>query len=148
VLLVLIELSVSSFTSNFAESLKTSGEYGNPPSFTIFSIQLVLWLFIVIVSKTLIIGLLILFETPLNDFVSVIFDHFEGYRHFELLFVMILVPFILNILQFWVQDAFLKKRDPISKSEYSLIHQSTSDQDFLIDGDIPLSVIDRSRSYR
>jgi hypothetical protein len=33
---------------------------------------------------------------------------FEGRPNLELFFVMILVPFVMNSLQYWIQDNFLK----------------------------------------
>lgn len=56
---------------------------------------------------------------------GLLFDRFEGYRHYELLLVMIAVPFVMNIIQFWIQDTFLKKDMTV---EYSRLPQTTSEE--------------------
>ena len=61
-----------------------------------------------------------MFGSFLNTAIGVIFISFEGYRNFELIVVMIIVPFILNIIQFWITDTFLKHNTPLSGSSASV----------------------------
>ena len=42
---------------------------------------------------------------------------FDGHPNWELTFVMIIVPFILNSLQYWIQDNFLKGTDYINDAK-------------------------------
>lgn len=139
-LLVIAEKVARNFHSETAKALKNCGDYGDPPTCSTFSTQLALWIAIVIVSKVLVIGVLILLEIPLNDLVGTIFDHFEGFRRLELIFVMVVVPFVLNILQFWVQDTFLKKTE---EKNYMALYSSDSSNSLLHDNDNATSFLDR-----
>ena len=84
------------------------GEYGSPPSLLVWLFQLFLWLSIVICGKIIAFSSFFFFSTWLDKAMSVLFDIFEGYPKIELIVVMILIPFVLNIFMFWVQDTFLK----------------------------------------
>ena len=42
---------------------------------------------------------------------------FKGHPQFELLFVMIMVPFTFNVMQYWIQDNFLKVTDFIMNQQ-------------------------------
>lgn len=59
-------------------------------------------------------------------------------RHLELLLVMIAVPFVMNIVQFWIQDTFLKKDTTLEYSRLpSTDRLANNEQDFdrsLIEG--------------
>ena len=72
-------------------------------------------------------------------------------RHIELLLVMIAVPFVMNILQFWVQDTFLKKDTTLVYSRLpSGDRLINGEQDFdshLADGDVALSSLKVSSGY-
>jgi hypothetical protein len=129
VMLLTAERVAKKFESQIANALKNCGEYGNPPSCEIFTLQLTLWITIVIMSKVIVISLLVLMEVPLNNIVGVVFDRFEGFRRLELLFVMVVVPFVLNILQFWVQDTFLKKAE---ERNYTLLSSADSSDSLLL----------------
>ena len=42
-------------------------------------------------------------------------DVFKGHPNLELFFVMMVYPLVLNVLQYWVQDHFLKGTDFIEE---------------------------------
>ena len=42
---------------------------------------------------------------------------FKGHKKLELVFVMMIVPFLLNSFQYWIQDNFLKGTDYIQNSK-------------------------------
>ena len=128
-MLIFSENIASKYDSETADALKNCGEYGEPPKLGIFMKQLILWLSIVVVGKTIVFSVLFQVEGPVNFYIGLLFDHFEGRRHLELLVVMIIVPFIMNILQFWVQDAFLKKdiSQEYSNVNYSLLSPAHGD---------------------
>ncbi|KAJ1398068.1 vacuolar membrane protein-domain-containing protein [Ochromonadaceae sp. CCMP2298] len=86
------------------------GDYGQPPRLSVWGAQLSVWLAIVILSKIITLGLLYLVGTPANLLVSYVFSVFRDHPQLELLCVMIVIPTILNTLQFWVTDTYLKKR--------------------------------------
>ena len=89
--------------------------------------QIVVWLGIVTVTKLILFGaILIPAQTELvslgSDILSPVTRHNQ--ETMELIIVMVLVPLALNIVQYWVQDAFLKGRD-------TLVDQSTMDTNYL-----------------
>lgn len=47
----------------------------------------------------------------LNKISEVLLGWIEAYPTLELVFVIVVVPVIMNGFAFWVQDNFLKKRD-------------------------------------
>jgi antibiotic biosynthesis monooxygenase (ABM) superfamily enzyme len=100
-------------------TLMRFGDYGNPPQLSIWFPQLVVWMCIVIVAKLMTLYLLLQFIQPLNFIVSHIFSVFHDKPQVELVLVMIIIPTIMNTVQFWVTDTFLKKReeDELADSE-------------------------------
>lgn len=93
------------------------GFYGNPPSLLLWTPQLIVWLTIVILSKIIILLVLKHFISPLNTLVGFLFLIFTGQPDLELVFVMIVVPLILNTLIFWIVDTFLKRQDHSSVAQ-------------------------------
>ncbi|KAG9400240.1 hypothetical protein AC1031_011153 [Aphanomyces cochlioides] len=90
-------------------SLFDSGDYGNPPSYRIWGIQLIAWLSIIIFSKGIVTSVLIATATPLSRIGNALFSPLAGHPLSELVVVMIIIPSFLNVVQFWVQDSFLKR---------------------------------------
>lgn len=86
------------------------GDYGNPPQFTIFIIQLLVWLVFVITGKLLIIAFMYHFLLPINTLMSYLFWPLKEFPELELVLVMVLIPTVLNIFQFWITDAFIKRQ--------------------------------------
>jgi hypothetical protein len=84
------------------------GEYGSPPSFVVWLVQLLSWLFIVLAGKVIVFSLFFFMSHWLDEAISFVFDIFHGYPKVELVVVMIIIPFVLNIFMFWVQDTFLR----------------------------------------
>lgn len=87
------------------------GEYGSPPQLSIWFPQLLIWLSFVLIGKLTILFFLFQFIDVLNRIISVIFKIFHDNPQLELVIVMIIIPTILNILQFWVTDTFLKSNN-------------------------------------
>jgi hypothetical protein len=84
------------------------GEYGNPPQLNVWFKQLFVWLTIVVIAKVVTLYLLYQLIVPLNEILSDIFAVFHDKPELELVLVMIIIPTILNTLQFWVTDTYLK----------------------------------------
>jgi len=42
---------------------------------------------------------------------------FDGHPNIELIFVMMIIPFLLNSLQYWIQDSFLAGTEFIQKQK-------------------------------
>jgi hypothetical protein len=74
-------------------------------------LQLLVWCLVVSISKCVIFFCIVSpFQNPLDDFTKYITKRFEHHDRIELLMVMVVAPFILNIFQLWIQDIFLKRR--------------------------------------
>lgn len=58
-------------------------------------------------------GLLIFtLRKPLEKIGSAVFAPIQPYPRVELVFVMLLCPAVMNIVQFWIQDNFIKYESP------------------------------------
>ena len=74
-----------------------------------YCLQLVIWLLIItIVKLILFFAILVPFSNELEKMGTSILSPISNHEEIELIIVMIVVPFSLNILQFWLQDTFLK----------------------------------------
>jgi hypothetical protein len=105
-------------------SIQQTGEYGNPPAYRAWALQLTAWLAIIVVSKAIVLSVLIAGATPLGRFGSLLFAPLSGYPLAELLLVMVVCPTFLNIVQFWVQDSFLKRDVSILPPAYARFRHS------------------------
>ncbi|TMW62079.1 hypothetical protein Poli38472_009572 [Pythium oligandrum] len=100
-------------------NIQESGEYGNPPSYRSWALQLVAWLMIIVFSKAIVVSVLIASSTPLGAFGEVLFHPIKGYPLAELFLVMVMCPSFLNVVQFWIQDSFLKRDVSILPAQYA-----------------------------
>lgn len=89
-------------------SLKHSGVYAGVDGLLHWIHQSLAWLFILTVIKVIIYFFIILTADILAMVGSVIFAPLQGNIRFELIFVMIVFPGLLNVIYFWVADHFLK----------------------------------------
>ena len=80
------------------------GDYGNPPNLCIWFIQLTIWLIIIIVTKMIIAIFLVFASQVLNYGIQYLFFYVAQYPRIELILVMIVIPFIFNIMAFWITD--------------------------------------------
>lgn len=75
-----------------------------------WSMQLMIWVSIVAFTKWLLLVAIIYFNSYFALAGKQLLQPFSDNPKFELVFVMIIVPTVMNILQFWVQDNFLKQK--------------------------------------
>lgn len=86
-------------------------------NYRVWGIQLVVWLFIVTISKIAVFALEFIYS---EEFISVgiyCLSFFDGHPNLELVFVMFIVPFTLNSLQYWIVDSFLQGTDYIKSQK-------------------------------
>ena len=109
------------------------GEYGvdSTPSLFIWSYQLIVWLIIIIISKLIILTFLIYLSKPLDYILGTVFSSIQSYPNIELVLVMIVIPFILNILQFYIQDNYLKGKVNRYGHSHSQILQLDLDEELM-----------------
>jgi hypothetical protein len=84
------------------------GDYGNPPSYTLFFSQLMIWLTIVVVTKIITYTIQVEFGEPLSVMMDFLLRETKSDPKLELVIVMIIIPVIVNSIQFWLTDMFLK----------------------------------------
>lgn len=90
--------------------LKHSGVYTGPGGWVSWISQVVAWLFILSVVKIIIYFFMWAFSEPLAVFGGFLFNPFQANKHFELVFVMILFPGVLNCIYFWIADSYLQAK--------------------------------------
>ena len=115
----LVHGATRKFVRKLARGAKTDldviGDYGAPPSRRVFLSQLACWLFALTVNKVFVGILVYATRVRAAAFAERAFAPMrEKDADFELVFVMILAPWVLTTLQFQVFDRYLKgpvKRD-------------------------------------
>jgi hypothetical protein len=89
-------------------SLKHSGVYIGVDGLLHWIHQALAWLFILTIAKIIIYFFMVWTSDILATVGSILFKPLQVNIRFELLFVMIVFPGILNVIYFWVADHFLK----------------------------------------
>ena len=87
------------------------GEYGNPPKIKIWLLQISLYLFALLINKTLISLIFYGFQNKMVSLGNWLFGPLQQYPNIELVIVMILCPWLLNTFQMWIFDYILKSKN-------------------------------------
>ncbi|RLN98150.1 hypothetical protein BBJ28_00002450 [Nothophytophthora sp. Chile5] len=90
-------------------ALTTPGDYGSPVRVSVWLAQLGSWIVVIFSTKLVIAVLIVALESPLGSFAVWLFKPLQNSPDVELALVMIACPCLMNALQFWIQDSFLKK---------------------------------------
>jgi hypothetical protein len=90
--------------------LKHSGVYSGPDGVLHWISQCLAWLVILTVVKVIIYIFMLAGGSWLAWIGGVLFAPLQGNIRFELLFVMIFFPGILNVIYFWIADGYLKAK--------------------------------------
>jgi hypothetical protein len=103
------------------DALVEIGNYGDPPSYRKWAIQVCFWVFNVVTAR-LIVGLVIYINIPALQLLTLSLDQkFKGRPETYLFTVMVGIPVFINIGQAWIQDQVLKwrirKHHPSSKGD-------------------------------
>jgi hypothetical protein len=91
--------------------LQNSGVYTGPNGLMHWVSQCTAWMVIQTVLKAIIYLFMWLFSSPLAWFGAILFKPIQFNIKFELVFVMILFPGVLNVIYFWIADSFLKAKE-------------------------------------
>ena len=89
-------------------SLKNSGVYVGRVGVLHWFWQLAAWIAILSLVKIIICIFMWLFSSPLAYAGAILFAPLQSNIRFELLFVMIFFPGVLNVVYFWITDSYLK----------------------------------------
>ena len=76
-----------------------------------WSLQLMLWVSIVAFNKWVLLIIITQFNAFFMEIGKNVLQPFAMSPKLELVFVMIIVPTVMNIFQFWVQDNFIKSKN-------------------------------------
>lgn len=88
-----------------------TGVYHGEHACTHWIAQTLSWVVILTVVKILIYYFMLIFQNALAFFGSIMFAPLQINIRFELLFVMIFFPGVLNVIYFWIADSYLKAGD-------------------------------------
>lgn len=99
--------------------LKHSGVYTGERGLVTWAVQVVAWIVILTLVKIIIYLFMWLASEPLAWIGAILFTPLQFNIHFELVFVMILFPGLLNIIYFWIADGYLK-----AKKEHGDAHEN------------------------
>lgn len=89
-------------------SLKHTGVYEGVDGFVHWVNQVLAWLVIMTVAKVIIYYFMVICGDWLGFVGGILFTPLQGNIRFELLFVMIFFPGVLNVIYFWIADHYLK----------------------------------------
>jgi len=99
--------------------LMNSGVYTEEDGLKHWFSQVAAWMLILTIVKIIIYFFMWLFSDALAIIGGILFKPLEFNIRFELVFVMILFPGLLNVVYFWIADSFLK-----AKKEHSEAHEN------------------------
>ena len=88
--------------------LERTGEYGEPHDWSVWWAQLGTWTFIVCFYKFFLGIFLFIARDPLTTVGLEMFKPLRSNPQLELVIVMVLCPCLMNIVQFWIFDTFIK----------------------------------------
>ena len=105
------KLKIDALTSGCYYSYEQNEFSENTIDYSIWASQMGIWCLISTISKTLIYIILNIWIDFFNKFGAEILSKFKDNPKLELIFVMIVVPFCISCLQYWITDNFLKESD-------------------------------------
>lgn len=94
--------------------IRETGDYGSPPKSKEFLKQLTVFSLVVIISKIVLLIIEIQFSNEMDAAGVFVFGGFDLGPRTKLMLVMVIGPLVMNALQFWVIDNFLKVKDATS----------------------------------
>lgn len=102
--------------------MEQQGYYGTPPQSLWYLYQLFTFLIIIIISKFILGLAMYTFQGSLNELGTYLFSPFQMKPLTELVFVMVVCPAFMSIIQYWLQDNFLM--DKSIPHDYNLISET------------------------
>jgi STIMATE family len=99
--------------------LMHSGVYTGERGLLTWAVQVVAWIVILTIVKIIIYLFMWLASEPLAWMGAILFAPLQFNIRFELVFVMILFPGLLNVVYFWICDGYLK-----AKKEHTDAHEN------------------------
>lgn len=105
------------------------GEYGDPPSFSVWAKQLGVYLVALLLNKLLVSAFIFVLLHPFTLLGNWLFGPLQPHPKAELVVVMVLCPWLLTTLQMWLFDRFLKskRRTPLMRGSAIFREAPTGD---------------------
>eukprot|EP00953_Heterococcus_sp_UTEX-ZZ885_P041040 20952-Heterococcus_DN1.PRE.4 len=100
-------------------SLAVSGDYGTPAKFTWYWHQLCVYMAMLLLVKLVVSVVVIAADATLSTISRWLFSPLKKYPALELTIVMIVCPYILNGIQFWLIDELLMSSKPAPQQQGS-----------------------------
>jgi len=127
ILRIINHLALYTPLANPPESIE-SGNYGNPPSAIWWFKQSLLYFISLSWMK-----ICVFFVIQMLPFIVKVGDWAlrwtEGNTAIQIIFVMLLFPVIMNAIQYYIIDTFIKKRIPVDDNSLDEIHDAMLDDD-------------------
>ena len=76
--------------------------------YKIWVLQMAVWGIIVVIVKIILYAIQLYFANLLETVTTILIGWLNIYPNIKLMLIMIVIPFILNSIQFWIQDRILK----------------------------------------
>jgi len=76
----------------------------------IWAVQILVWGLIVVFVKIMLYFFQLAFAPVLELIAYILIGWLKHYPRIKLILIMVIVPFLLNVFQFWIQDNFLKAK--------------------------------------
>mmetsp|Transcript_13680 Transcript_13680/g.15701 ORF Transcript_13680/g.15701 Transcript_13680/m.15701 type:complete len:279 (+) Transcript_13680:56-892(+) len=104
-------------------SLKDTGVYHGSEGMIHWVNQVIAWILVLTITKVALCVVMWCVSPFLAYWGQILFGPFQSNIRFELLFVMIFFPGVLNIVYFWIMDSFLK-----AKSHHADAHENDENE--------------------
>ncbi|CAI2377756.1 unnamed protein product [Moneuplotes crassus] len=102
----------------------TEQETGHIIDYRIWGLQLFVWTCVVLIVKISLFFTVKIFSPIFEDLADFCLGWLKQFPDLKLVFIMILIPITLNVIQFWIQDNILKgKKENILKFIHSPYHE-------------------------
>jgi uncharacterized membrane protein len=98
-------------------SLAVSGDYGTPPKFKWYWHQLCVYMAMLLLVKLVVSVVVIAADATLTAISNWLFSPFLKYPELELTIVMVICPYLLNMIQFWLIDELLMSNKPAPQQQ-------------------------------
>ncbi len=106
--IILLDLLTQQAQKRNWKSLKNCGVYEGPSGLKHWTHQLIAWMVILTITKFILVFIIWAFYPLLARVGDFLFRPLQQNIRFELLFVMIIFPGLLNFVYFWIADQYLK----------------------------------------
>jgi hypothetical protein len=128
-------------------SLQNRGVYEGADGMKHWTMQLIAWMVILTITKFILVFIIWALYPILARLGDLLFRPLQANVKFELIFVMILFPGVLNFFYFWIADQYLKA-DPSNTEAFDLIEIEHTLSDYVTMSSSPTTKAGSDRSIQ